>query len=603
MTIATSKRRSAARQMIDLARRRGDGGVAFLPGAAQAGMHWLARDCGLGVSLNPTAGTLGPDSVTRPAAAWLAAYVESTASTPAAVDGPVGFLSDGEGTVGAELCSNPGGPFSTTAGWATFNGASLSATGGNLVITNGNFGGVVSALATTNGQTYRVVIAVAGSTGSSLQANVLGTVVTLNVGLNPVVVVASTNQITAYLNSATAGQTLLLSSVSCKPLTGRHATQATGPNKPVMRRGITNLLTYSGDLTNAAWTKGATTVSTGAADPQGGTSAQKVIPTAASAEHYFVNSYAMGAGPYTVALLMSAQGLRYLAARGTLDGTTYRNLGFDLQTGTVTAGGTFGIGSIAPAGNGYYLCAVSLTRTAGTTTLFVEPGNAPFSSDASQIWTSDGVAGFGFAGGGIFNGTLTAQQILALGGIPLTTTVAASSSGGNFALEFDGTKQMGLASVPFAASDDHIVVVGARVDDVSGQRTLYAHSNASNHQLPWIYYGTNGKINAVYWDGATTVTLTSPLSYTGQDVVVSIRRLGSTAVLRVNGTQVATASLASMTSPALTTAMLGGFNGANLQHKGRIFGTLAFKGAFSDAELMVLDRGVASLCPIPSLRF
>lgn len=620
MTLMTRKRRAAVRRMNDLARRRGDGGVALLPGVSQSGMHWLARDCGLGVSLTPTAGTLGPDSVTRPAAAWLAAYVESTASTPAAVDGPVGFLSDGCSSVtGPELVANTGGPYTATTSWASEN-SNLTTPGGKLRVTSiGNSYGIARQIVTVQaGKTYKVTFKGRSVVGVgwfivgesvSQQENLLIQGLSSTETEYTVFIKATTNEFWFkwQTDNVIANSYTEAASTSCKASTAsRHAIQNSGPNKPILRRGLVNGLAYSGDFSNTAWQKVGTSPTANAATAPDGTLTASVFTSTATGDAYIMQQVE-GASSTCFVGVFSKSGANQsdsvsfrciTLATAVEDDELLFNFTTKAFTGTGTIPGRFLNYGYVDLPNGNVLLYANNAAAAGQTSTQWR-ARPEVTGSGSVIGKTVGVWR-----GAIFNGTLTPDQILAAGGIPLTTAIAASSSGGNYALEFDGTKQMGLSSVPFAASDDHAVVVGARVDDVAGQRTLYAHSNASNHQLPWIYYGTNGKINATYWDGTTTVTLTSPLAYTGQDVVVTLRRVGSTAVLRVNGQQVATASLAGMTSPALTAATLGGFNGGNLQHKGRIFGALPFKGVFSDAEVLVFERGVAALCPIPgALRF
>lgn len=161
-------------------------------------------------------------------------YVESTGQTLAPVDQPCGLVLDAAGSVGSELLTN-GGPFVNTTGWVVFNGGTLSVSGGSLAITNSAYSGATFNTSATVGKTYRVTIERSGGTATSYRGSILGNLTTLNSGTTSVVVVASTNQVTAFINSATAGETLLIAKYSVRELPGIHATQGTAGYKPVVR--------------------------------------------------------------------------------------------------------------------------------------------------------------------------------------------------------------------------------------------------------------------------------------------------------------------------------------------------------------------------------
>ncbi|MFK5600251.1 hypothetical protein ACFZ8E_25110 [Methylobacterium sp. HMF5984] len=137
-------------------------------------------------------------------------------------------------------------------------------------------------------------------------------------------------------------------------------------NFPDQTDYLTNIVAGSGDLTNAAWNKAATTVASGARDLFNGTTAQYVYETTANAQHgvsqtFTATQLPAGNKRYLLQTKVKMLGRRYLHVQ--YSDTSYAN-GFqafiDLQTSTITyqSGGTGDGGSLnritaVPMANGY----------------------------------------------------------------------------------------------------------------------------------------------------------------------------------------------------------------------------------------------------------
>lgn len=127
----------------------------------------------------------------------------------------------------------------------------------------------------------------------------------------------------------------------------------------------TNLLTYSSDFTNAAWSKTSVTVTAAAnTAPDGSQTALMLVEDSTNNTHFISgNAASGGAATYTMSAYVKA-GYRtwaYLTDNATVTATAY----FNLTTGTV--GTVSGTGSpnatITPVGNGWYRIAMTLTTT------------------------------------------------------------------------------------------------------------------------------------------------------------------------------------------------------------------------------------------------
>ena len=164
----------------------------------------------------------------------------------------------------------------------------------------------------------------------------------------PTTTAAITNYI-PVLQTAASG----VARFDCNPSTG----ESLGL---LIEESRTNLLTYSSDFTNAAWTKAAATITT-AADvaPDGTQTAQLFIPDSTSAFHYALGGTMTVSSTYTSSCYMKYAGQQYghvfLSQAGNNGGT------FDLINGTAVITGTGNTGGMTLVGNGWYRCFVTQT--------------------------------------------------------------------------------------------------------------------------------------------------------------------------------------------------------------------------------------------------
>jgi hypothetical protein len=161
----------------------------------------------------------------------------------------------------------------------------------------------------------------------------------------------------------------------------------------------TNLVTYSEQFDNAAWTKAATTViANTSVAPDGTLTGDKLVETAATGTHFvFQNNVALLAGTtYTLSCYLKAGERNWAivstygsAVWGSNDGGVFINLSTGALGNTF---GTAGAVSVTNVGNGWYR--VTTTRTAqsaGTQGMLVAVAQANGSSVPS--YTGDGTSG------------------------------------------------------------------------------------------------------------------------------------------------------------------------------------------------------------------
>lgn len=162
-----------------------------------------------------------------------------------------------------------------------------------------------------------------------------------------------------------------------------------------------NLLTYSDQFENAAWSKSDTTVTgNNAIDPEGGGTGDDIEETATTAAHFLSQSVVVSSSAadfsFSVAIKANGRTWGYLRmSEGSGSSQIYQT--FDLSNGVV--GSTSSVGAnwsnlrsfIRSLGNGWYYCSIVGRKTNAATTLYAWVG--PSNGDSVNSYL--GTAGYG----------------------------------------------------------------------------------------------------------------------------------------------------------------------------------------------------------------
>ena len=168
-----------------------------------------------------------------------------------------------------------------------------------------------------------------------------------------------------------------------------------------------NALTYSEDLTNAAWVGTNVTVSANSTtSPAGTTTADTLIATTTNAEHTLDQSFSVTSGTtYTFTAFVKAAGLTNIGLRFTIGalwtGGSSPQIGFDLTAvSTAVIGGSPASSSITNVGNGYYRISMSVvavgTGTASARLQLMSGVNNTFAGNGTSgvyVWGAQVEAG------------------------------------------------------------------------------------------------------------------------------------------------------------------------------------------------------------------
>ncbi len=510
------------------------------------------------------------------------------------VDQPWGYAGDPVSSVGPELCLDPA--FDDPARWTTNTGWSV--TGSKLVATsvvNGVSTYQTGALSGANGKTYEITFTISNRTGGQVRVGLEG-VYGQSYAVNGTVtqyITAATSTPRIFIQATANGTSLEVDNISVRELVGAiPARQTTTANKPILRRGWVNRFLFSQDQSNANWGKSNSSVASGAAAPDGTSTAFVMSEDTATSTHDLTQARSITAAlPHTVSIYLKANGRTLVRVMMTWNGVTDRvHADFNLSNGTVGAAVITGTGvstaspTIASVGDGWYRCTISGSCATGATlTAYVRA----MQSAGVVSYTGSGAAAYNVWGAQLETGS-TANTY-----VP-TTTAAASASTGPFWAEFDGTDFMTLAAVPFGLNDDFAVVFGSAINSNAANSRVFASTGTTAvFRINWD--NATSKYTSVFTNDAgasTAIASPAPTIALGQVAVTSVRQSGTSKQIRTNGVA-GVASTAAVGIGTLSTRSDIGAQGGAVQWNGAIYPVIAIKGTITDAELSTIERWVA----------
>lgn len=551
-------------------------------------------------------------------------YTSSTGDTGySAVDGVVGLALDGMGTVGAELVTNGDneaavftlGTMSTgnvaaarVAAVGGRSGSVMLATSSSAASVNHQYNCGAATMAANTA--YRITVDMYVPTGGV--ANCLffdngdGSYFSPNMTTKDAWVTVSVirpaksaswnlgfgNNIPEVV--ANGNPAFYLDNVSIKPITGIQASNPTTEKKPLLTRGARNLLTWSRDISNGAWLKTNVTNPISSTVSYQGVACTEITDNATLADHKVRQVVTVAAGTVvTFAAIAKAGTLGYVSL---YDGYADSGRIFNASTGaSLAAMGAAPTSTFADLGDGFFLFTVSYTTS---TTVRPEFGVLADGVTVNYAGTGKHV---NLAAVGLFAGSLTASQILAQGGIPLTTTAAASNPlAGSYSWAFDGSNDsLALGSVPFQQTDDHCVV--ALVKPTATGRVFSISSNTDNNpRIADISLNASGYAS-VFWrdNAATAASVTGSVNLFGGYHIITAWNVAGVRVVRVDGVQIGTVST-TLGATTVTHATLGALQLAAVGNYGAgdMGGVLPIKGTLALQDVAAIERLVGQLAGV-----
>jgi hypothetical protein len=247
----------------------------------------------------------------------------------------------------------------------------------------------------------------------------------------------------------------------------------------------TNLLTYSAQFDNAAWTKSNSTVTANAAtSPDGTATADALIETTATGTHvtYQVFTF-VAATAYTYSAYVKANGrtkFDFASLSGFSPGAS-----FDLTAVTATPLGATSAATITAVGNGWYFCTATRTSAGGSDQAQIRLVDAA----GASTYTGNGTSGIFLWGAQLEAGSFATSYIPTVASQVTRSADVASMTGTNFSSWYNQTQ--GTFVMNFTPDEgltsgvNRVLAVSqagaaARVIDVSFLGTNWVNFNGTN---------------------------------------------------------------------------------------------------------------------------
>lgn len=455
-------------------------------------------------------------------------------------------------TLGAELITPAANrDFSSNTGYWTPQDGSITIAGGaaNFSSTTNAFAlyAAVGAIGAASGKVYSVTFTLVSCSAGAIR---------FGIGANYGASVSTPGTYTQQIGAGAGGffgfyavgtTTASVDNISVRELPGNHAT-STGTKRPKLAARY-NLLTYTEQFDQGAWTKSNVTVTANVVvAPDGTTTADELVNTAVTNVHDIEQgTITPTIGTlYRITWRVKKSTNRYVALGWWRTTGTAAGAGFDLDTGTVTGTGAIGTdysatnATIAALGNGWYEIGVTVTGSAslqvaalfhrataytGGASTFLGESYAGTTADKTFIWGAD---------------LRPASQATGLIGPTYQRVVdAATYDTAGFLpyLQFDGIDDsMSTGNIDFTATDKMTVWAGVRkLSDSTAlfveSSALFAINNGSFAIVPASSFAFEAR-------GTASAAASGGAGYTAPTTTVicgTANIFASTTVLRLNG--------------------------------------------------------------------
>jgi len=284
----------------------------------------------------------------------------------------------------------------------------------------------------------------------------------------------------------------------------------------------TNSVPYSAQFDNVIWTKVASSVvANSATAPDGTSNADTLLDDATSGRHYIQQGTVVATTgvTFTQTVYLKNAGINY----GVLNlynstANNYAAASFDLTTGAVANTAALGAGisivstSVAPAGNGWYRCAI--TVVAGTIAfnrfgVGLSATGAVGGTTGYPSYTGTGANGIYVWGAQLEAGTFPTSYIPTTGSQVTRAADVAVMTGANFSSWFNAAQGTFVAS--YETSPNVYATYIAASNGVVGQNSVHFDNDAGGSLMRAVYYsgsvaqailslgayGTAGVVNTV----------------------------------------------------------------------------------------------------------
>jgi hypothetical protein len=352
----------------------------------------------------------------------------------------------------------------------------------------------------------------------------------------------------------------------------------------------TNLTLYSGDFSQAHWSKISLSIFTANTiiAPDGTLTGsfiafQNATSPLTGAQGLQPNT-TISAGTNTLSCFAKIGTARYLALGLTNNGGETSTAIFDLQTGTVNGSGshpnfTVNGTSISNAGAGWYRCSLTSTYAAGMAA-HISSSTSGLSGVYGRDVSGDGTSGIYVWGAQVEAGAGPTSYIPTEGSSRTRAADTASITGKNFSSWYNSSE--GTAFVD---------VIPKGISSGLPYQTYFSFSFNSDPSNRWgIIHQNASSIVILYVLGATGITLILDGTFSaGQKISIGMCQPNGTNVkYSIDGGSIKTVSVS--TNPPITNLLLGGAISDNSELIGTLKRFTYYPKRLTDAQLQALTR-------------
>jgi len=247
-----------------------------------------------------------------------------------------------------------------------------------------------------------------------------------------------------------------------------------GFGKLLLEPQRTNSLFYSEQFDNAAWTKGAVSVtSNNAVSPDGYTNADLITADGTTTQHYAFQFQSAAARTYSIFLKMGTQRYVQLLTSGV---TTAPVANYDLQNGVANMVGSSSTASIENYGNGWYRCILSTTDAAAASFYLL------FASSMTSVRYEVNNS----------SGTIWAYGAQAEVGSYATSYIPATSGTAVTRLA-DAASKTGISSL-IGQTEGVLFIESAALFNDGTNRIISLNDGTSSNRIYFVFTSTNNRI-------------------------------------------------------------------------------------------------------------
>ena len=336
----------------------------------------------------------------------------------------------------------------------------------------------------------------------------------------------------------------------------------------------TNLAVYSEQFDNAAWTKSLCTISANAStSPDGYSNSDRITASAGTGFAQMYSAFSASAGAYTYSFFVKAgtHSQVFFGSYGTSafgGAFTYRDMIFDIATGTITASaGNLSVSTqINNYGNGWYRVAVTYSATANGTVTYIL-GLAKDTTTITGTWAgTENILGYGIQ---VEAGAYATSYIPTLG--------AAVTRGA------DACSKTGISSL--IGSTAGTIFLDATFNTGSSNADVFQLDGAGTGTFVLFLAAASGNIN-LYLNTTTTVRTIKTGNNRGQRHKIAISYQSGSLIAYVDGVQ--TLSTTYTIEPDLADLYLNTNDVGSNKENTILSQLILFKSVLSPADLAAL---------------